>query len=384
MTSPSFSSPGAKDGLRDIGALQFIPLPLLVLSTQRTVVLASDAFARLISWSPRSIGPSTHLSAASLLAGCSLKQLDIQILPDQNGNVSDLDEALRNLAHRNDDKHHTDGQSVRRHENESRREGLTGRPDSVDGDYDFWPEDDWSGCPSIALDVRIQRAAPKGRSINARMSVKYWSNAGTASYVLTFARPTLPQRTLNDRPASEASIQVNKKAQKLAMVLRMKNAVFDNAHIPSFLFSADETMYYPNHAGRHLTGQLEDDYMLEHGYQILARLDCYDEKYEKKLPVDDIPGIKMIRTRTNFRETKLGFYDCKLVSILRNSRKITFCNVLDVLRTMFWVVEAQAYVRLSSRLSIHSRENRSVCCHVPSLLSMSSHIELLPLTSRES
>lgn len=84
-------------------------------------------------------------------------------------------------------------------------------------------------------------------------------------------------------------------------------AAFDQAQIPTYLFSADETMYYPNQAGKALSGQIDEDYMLEHGYQILTRLDLWDETYTRKLDVAEYPCIKLVKSRQSFKEHKYGF-----------------------------------------------------------------------------
>ena len=68
-------------------------------------------------------------------------------------------------------------------------------------------------------------------------------------------------------------------------------------------------MYYPNEAGKKLTGQMDEDYMLEHGYQILTRIGVYDEHYTRRLDVEESPGIKLVRSRENFKDLKLGMVE---------------------------------------------------------------------------
>ena len=55
-----------------------------------------------------------------------------------------------------------------------------------------------------------------------------------------------------------------------------------------------------------LTGQMTDDYILEHGYQLLTHLDLWDETYTRKLNISEYPGVKLVTTRQSFKEHKYG------------------------------------------------------------------------------
>jgi signal transduction histidine kinase len=52
---------------------------------------------------------------------------------------------------------------------------------------------------------------------------------------------------------------------------------------------------------------MDEDYMLEHGYQILTRLELWDQTFSNRLNVNDFPGIQLVRTRQSFKEHKIGF-----------------------------------------------------------------------------
>jgi len=67
-------------------ALQYLPIPLLVLSSYKTVVLANEAMGRLLGLDLTTLvddgdkGPMTVLSATDLLRGKSMGQLGIDVL----------------------------------------------------------------------------------------------------------------------------------------------------------------------------------------------------------------------------------------------------------------------------------------------------------------
>lgn len=65
-------------------ALQYLPIPLLVLSSQKTVLLANDAFARLLNIELPALAEDgeTLLSITELLRGRRVGDLGIDVLKD--------------------------------------------------------------------------------------------------------------------------------------------------------------------------------------------------------------------------------------------------------------------------------------------------------------
>src|SRR5437588_10934489 len=86
-------SSAADDGLPDFDALHYFPLPLIVLSSQRTVLIATEAGKRLLVWSP---GQQWHSRA---LVGCPLARLGISLSPDQDRDEQDLDTILDEMVY---------------------------------------------------------------------------------------------------------------------------------------------------------------------------------------------------------------------------------------------------------------------------------------------
>ena len=300
-----FASTNRADiGPPDLNALQQFPLPLLVLSSQKTVLGATEAVQRLLGWS---LG---HEWRSKSLVGYSLAQLGVGLPLEQGRGEEDLDTMLDQLAR----KHMTAGDSTSQFSPQTRGEnGLNttekhpGGLSAVDATvYETWPEDDWCGTPVLEVLVDVQRDLQSRTMLRAKLCVKIWVTSGVQLFVLTFAKPTVLPSSATLSTAPQTAEKDARKAKKLALLEKMKSAVFEQAGIPTYLFSADETMYYPNQAGKALAGQMEDDNILEHGYQILTRLDVWDETYTRKLDVTEYPGIRLVKTRQNFKEQKYG------------------------------------------------------------------------------
>ena len=311
----------ANDDLPDLSAFEYLPLPLVVLSSQKTVLVASEAVTRLLGWSRPTQEPPTHPSDSHPLVGYSLSQLGITLSKDQNCSELELEAVLDVLASQHLAAIVTAGNIPQLQGNEAEQgNGVTSASvphGDRNNEHDVWPEDDF--CNALASNIYVDIRRRPGKFVNVRMSARLWSTSSTIMYVLTFSRPSGLPITPTDPEVSGPIRQAQPmermedgasdwKVEKLAAISRMKNAVFDIAQFPGFLFTAGEEIYFPNNAARHLTGQF-DDCMLEHGHQILARLDVYDENYTKTLDINEHPVIKLIRTRKNFKEEKYGFCD---------------------------------------------------------------------------
>lgn len=78
-------TPGAAEAA--LAALQYLPTPLLVLSSWKTIVLANDAIGRLLGLDTHIqdqslAGDQAHLPIGDLLRGQSLSQIGIDMLQD--------------------------------------------------------------------------------------------------------------------------------------------------------------------------------------------------------------------------------------------------------------------------------------------------------------
>jgi PAS domain-containing protein len=294
----------ANDDFPDLNVLHYLPLPLIVLSSQRTVLIATEAVKRLLAWSP---GQQWHPRS---LVGCPLAQLGISLSPDQDRDEQDLNRVLDEMACMTTNAAASSAQHSEptrdRKRQKIKEQDTDMLPTVGDAVYEAWPEDDWCGAPVLEVLVDLQRGHQGRRLVRAKLSVRMWVTGEAPFYVLVFAKPTRsanPDQWLNPSQMSEKDAR---KAKKLATLAAMKSAVFDQASIPIGLLSADETMYYPNQAGLALNGHLEEDYMLENGYQILADLIIWDESFTRKLEVDEYPSIKLVRTRQSFKKYKCG------------------------------------------------------------------------------
>ena len=297
-------SSAADDGLPDLNAIHHLPLPLIVLSSQRTVLIATEAVKRLLAWSPE------HQWHPRSLVGCPLAQLGINLSPDQGRDEQDLNTILDQIAYMKTNAtassaHHSEPTRGRKRR-KIKEQDTDMLPTEGDTIYEAWPEDDWCGTPVVEVLVDLQRGHQGRRLVRAKLSVRMWVIGETPFYVLVFAKPTSSPNPDQSFIPSQMSEKDARKAKKLATLAKMKSAVFDQASIPTYLFSADETIYYPNQAGQALCGHSEDDCMLENGHQILARLNLWDETFTRKLEVAEYPSIKLVRTRQSFKEHKYG------------------------------------------------------------------------------
>src|SRR3984885_1064538 len=194
----------ANDDFPDLNVLHYLPLPLIVLSSQRTVLIATEAAKRLLAWSP---GQQWHSGS---LVGCPLAKLGISLSPDQDRDEQDLNTVLDEMAYM---KTNTAASSA--HHSEPTRDRKRQKIKEQDTDmlptvgsavYEAWPEEDWCGTPVLEVLVDLQRGHQGRRLVRAKLSVRMWVTGEAPFYVLVFAKPTCsanPDQWLNPSQMSE-------------------------------------------------------------------------------------------------------------------------------------------------------------------------------------
>jgi PAS domain S-box-containing protein len=242
--------------------------------------------------------------------GCSLAELGVSVSVEEGREEQDLDSMLDEIFRKYMNAAGTALRSagLTGGDNPRKRGREDSESSSTAGDTacDAWA-DDWGGTPALELPVDVQRGLQNSSIVRAILSVRMWSTGESPLYVLTFAKPVSSPPSANSSMQSQSAEKDPRKAMKRATLARMKSSAFDQSSIPTYLFSADETIYYPNEAGKALAGLLEEDNMLEQGSVIMTRLEIWDEKYTRKLSLAEFPGIKLVRTRLSFKEQKYGF-----------------------------------------------------------------------------
>jgi PAS domain S-box-containing protein len=82
-TSPfRISMPSFTQGQLAFSAMQYLPVPILVLSSLKTVVLANDAMGRLLGLTPETDPTKDQVSVADQIRGQTLSQVGIDLLQD--------------------------------------------------------------------------------------------------------------------------------------------------------------------------------------------------------------------------------------------------------------------------------------------------------------
>lgn len=209
------------DGLPDLNAFQNLPLPLLILSSHKRVLVATEAVKRLLALSYRNQGHPRPL------IGCSLAQLGVVLPAGQGREEQDLDTMLDHMARErmnaaNATWHFSQlsGDDDRRNGGGKDAELLSTASDTI---YDEWPDDDWCGTPALEVLVNVQRDPQNQRIICAKLSVRMWFTGETSLYVLTFAKSTTSSSSAKPPSTPPISEKDASKAKKLATLAQMKS-----------------------------------------------------------------------------------------------------------------------------------------------------------------
>jgi signal transduction histidine kinase len=241
--------------------------------------------------------------------GSSLTELGVSLSIEEGCEEQDLDSILDQISR----KHSSAPSTTLRFPEPTRgdnprKRGREESESSAAGDTasDAWA-DDWGGTPALELLVDVQRGPPNSNVVRVLLSVRIWPTGESPLYVLTFAKPVNSPSSANFSIQSQPAEGDIRNVVKSATLARMKSSIFNQSSIPTYLFSADETIYYPNEAGKALAGVLEEDNMLERGSVIMAGFEVWDEKYTRRLSFAEFPGIRLVRSRQSFKEQRYGF-----------------------------------------------------------------------------
>jgi hypothetical protein len=363
-------------------ALQFLPVPVLVLNNLKTVVLANEAMGRLMGMSSESNDGDDLAQDAGSLTGQSLSQVGIDML--QNGRPvfisweTFLDSVAEDLAR---------GQP--QPADFQRRKSLGTH---VEGDMTPIAESDSKlpgHCPQAAVEVVISRRDPnkpvmEPQFINrayenqafAKMIISVWDIADQQTYfTLTFtntestssvgsqrkavARPSAlesaerktifsssnpPSVASSHGSSSSPSYRVSpgnislssspfppmgppfqqKSLQSAPSMLQktmiLKDALLDNTKMPILAMWKDGSVAFPNAAARRL---MEKDATLDKpfdGLDVLTNWIIYTDDFSRELEPSEYPMAILLSTQTPFSDMRIGVID-------RDGNKIRY-NVL--------------------------------------------------------
>lgn len=112
-------------------------------------------------------------------------------------------------------------------------------------------------------------------------------------------------------PSGERSISISSASStgsnSLKDLARLKSNVFDSCGVPAFILSADENLYITNTHAREMIGAALGDEHGGDGRTTRAKLDIWDPAFTKRLPIEEYPGIRLVRSRTAFKNMRCGF-----------------------------------------------------------------------------
>lgn len=368
-TSPlRLTMPFISPGQLAFSAMQFLPVPLLVLNNLKTVVLANEAMGKMLGMVGDSPQPTDDPAVISeSLRGQTLSQVGIDILQDGRpvwvSWESFLDELVVEMGAK-----HAEGSS-------------TSRPDYVNGGS-APPADGADGAPPVGVlgkpasdsvvDVVVMNKSFNRAEFSkskrsehqtfAKMIISIWEIEHQQTYfTLTFtsaeSSSSLPSRKMrvarpstleaaerksisNSNPPSLGSGHSSSPAsfngsspgsvtisaglfppmgppsrlspsntpsflQKMTVI---KDALLDKTETPIFSMWVDGSAPVMNKAARDLfVSSTGEDY--QDGYDLFSRWQIWDGDFTRKLQAFEFPIAVLIRERKPFSSWRIGMYD---------------------------------------------------------------------------
>lgn len=322
-------------------ALQFLPTPLLVLSKDKTVVLANEAMGRLLGMEPPNdainrlagvlMEPSSP-SITELLFGKSLSDLGVNILQRNSPLWISWELFLEALA--KDMSGDTDGFA--------NANSLINMAGGISPASDVPPLLRGHPVRDVALDIYFSNILPKENSkpdnyprppqIQAKMIVSIWILDSQQYFTLTFTSmasplpptgvdgsffPKMSAPCVDPQPArlgsallpmgAPASSDISTAPSSLERMIRMKDAVLDAMEVPVFGSWHDGSMGFTNRAAQELSGSSIDTYTF-HENNLTKQFKVYTEDFERELSLEEYPMMKLLRTKRTLELHRLGMY----------------------------------------------------------------------------
>lgn len=307
-----------------LAALQFMPMPILVLSSFKTIILANDAMARLLNL------PTDSLDDGDLLLGKSLTEIGVDIVENGLPVWLDLNHFLESIG-KDTSNPGTSGEST-----PTGAEPLTASNLHRTVVHD------------LAVEVAITPKRPLSQSnekiqdhFTADMIVSVWHNEGAKHFTLTFtsaaprrsqppkdrATPPAPSRrsvmrsTRNLKPSSSSSsdtastissitpqaamfppmgpplsIASTNAHSDLQKISRLKDALLNSMNLPCHAVWKDESVGVPNRALLRLAMGPDADVNCDQR-EFLARFQCYTLDFSRPLRIDEYPIVRVLTTQ---------------------------------------------------------------------------------------
>ncbi|TLS29677.1 hypothetical protein PpBr36_00850 [Pyricularia pennisetigena] len=341
-------------------ALHYLPLPVVVLNSLKTVVLANEAMGKLLGFDAD--GPAA-MTVQERLKGRTISQVGIDLLQDGKvarlkwDNFLDLVADNVSLGPTIRPTDSADGSSTPTWASENADAKHTPHPQTC---VDVIISKDDVGKPKATWPHRVSKSNPELYTY-AKMLISVWEIDGQTYFTLTFtnteskvdlstrhkksvAQPGMIEDAKSrsvyathssstgtssiESPTSSHSILTqplslgsspfppfgppNSSSSQngpslLTKLLTMKDAALDNSKMPILAMWKDGSASFPNKAARSMfrTDQPE----ASEGDALLRRWDVYDEDFTQALEPQDYPISVLLRTETPFTGIRIGMYN---------------------------------------------------------------------------
>ncbi|KAH8836831.1 hypothetical protein MCOR27_009443 [Pyricularia oryzae] len=341
-------------------ALHYLPLPVLVLNSLKTVVLANEAMGRLLGFDAD--GP-TAMTVQERLKGRTISQVGIDLLQDGKvarlkwDNFLDLVADNVSLGPTFRPTEGADGSSTPTWASENSDAKQPPRPQTC---VDVIISKDDVGKPKATWPHRVSKSNPELYTY-AKMLISVWEVDGQMYFTLTFtnteskvdasarhkksvAQPSLIEdaksrsvyathssstgtSSIESPTSSHSSLitpvslglspfppfgppnsSTNQNGPSiLTKLLTMKDATLDNSQMPILAMWKDGSASFPNKAARAMFRTDQSD--ASEGDALLRRWDVYDEDFTQALEPQDYPISILLRTETPFTGIRIGMYN---------------------------------------------------------------------------
>jgi PAS domain S-box-containing protein len=366
-------------------AMQYLPVPILVLNNLKTIVLANGAMGRLlgIGDDDDGSGADNSLQAMDRLRGQSLSQAGIDMLQDGRPVWVSWEQFLDSLAHDTGLRQDIDdiskvqqGDMTPKIDDSSSRFGSPATPDVQDAVLEVIISK--KSFKRTTFSAR-EKSRETEHQVYAKMIVTVWGIEHNQIYfTLTFtstqsapltrpnkrvsmARPGIleaaerksistsnPASTSSSHESGSPSYRVSPSAVSLSSspfppmgppskslhtstpsilqkMILMKDALLDNTQMPILAMWKDGSVTFPNKAARRLFHKDADLNRGDDGFDLLLNWHVFTEDFSRKLELSEYPISVILRTEQPFSSIRIGMYDA-------DGRKIVFDVLGEAIR----------------------------------------------------
>ncbi|KAF4975234.1 hypothetical protein FZEAL_7941 [Fusarium zealandicum] len=381
--------PAISPGQLAFSAMQYLPVPTIVLNSLKTVVLANEAMGRMLGIVTEDSDEEDATATIDRLRGQSLSQVGIDILQDGQPVWTTWEAFLETLV---------DEMGVRAPAKDSRQQSQSGgdatpttstmpipAPESRRPSPAARQTRDAvvevvmtrKGMSRTAFDSRL-KAKESDYQVFAKMIITIWElEDRQAFFTLTFTSTESPTSTLASTKKSIARPSILEAADRksishsnpssvassrdsnspsfhspgivtmssspfppmgppsvathsstpslLQKMLLMKDALLNNTQMPIFAMWKDGSVTFPNTAARKL---FEKDAPLDtsaNGFDLLQYWHVYTEDFSRRLDVGEYPISTLLKTETPFTGVRIGMYG-------ENKKKLVFDVLGEAIR----------------------------------------------------